>query len=252
MIIIKKIKLFLIILLLLFIGPNYVKSFDNTVKIYDYAQVLTPNEEVELKNNINKYIQKHNMDMVLVTVKHHTQKSTASYAQEFYKKNKFGVGENFDGIIFVLDFSLDDVNIHIEPFGNAIKFYDNTRLKSLSQDILRKKDKGYYKMSDLFIKNSYKYAKEEISSIDSNNTQNIITDTLLNKPIPWILILIVSILVSTIIIIILIFKNKMVRKSINANQYLKKDSVIISVSDDCFITTDTTSVRINASSENGK
>lgn len=244
----KKMKLFFIIILL-FIGINCVNAFDNTAKVYDYAQVLTPSEELELKTNINKYIQKNSMDMVLVTVKHHTQKSTSSYTQEFYKKNKFGVGENLDGIIFVLDFSLEDINIHIEPFGNAIKLYDNNRVKSLSQDILRKKDKGYFKMCDLFVRNSYNYAKEGIPTGNSNNTQTIVNNLVLNKPIPWIFISIISFIISTIIIIILIFKNKMIKKSTNANYYLKKDSIVINISDDDFITTDTTSVRINASSE---
>ena len=68
----KKFK-FLLILLLVFIGINSVKAFDTTTKIYDYAMVLTTKEKEQLKEKIDKYIEDHNMDMVLVTVKYHTK-----------------------------------------------------------------------------------------------------------------------------------------------------------------------------------
>ena len=45
----KNIK-YLIIAFLLFIGINNVLAFDNTAKVYDYAQLLTEKKEQELKN----------------------------------------------------------------------------------------------------------------------------------------------------------------------------------------------------------
>ena len=46
-------------------------------------------------------------------------------------------------------------------------------------------------------------------------------------------------------------KNKMVKKSINATYYLKDGSVVINTRNDRFITTHTSSVRINDSSSSG-
>ena len=73
--IMKKFKI-LFTLLLVFIGIKSVYAFDNTIKVYDYAQVLTSDEEDKLKNEVNKYIDEYNMDMVLVTVKHHEKFNT--------------------------------------------------------------------------------------------------------------------------------------------------------------------------------
>lgn len=249
MIKINKLKVCLI-LLLLSIGINYVSAFDNTSKVYDYAQVFTMSEENNLKLNINEYIEKYNIDMIIVTVKHRTQKTTKLYAQEFYNYNGFGKGQNLDGIIFVMDFSLDNLETQVEVFGDAIKIYDHNRVKDLLQEITRNKEKGYFKMSDLFIRNAYKYAKEGVVISNPDNIESTISNSILKKPIPWIFILIASLVVSSVTIIILIFKNKMIRKSTNANLYLKKDSIVINVSDDDFITTATTSSRINHSSDN--
>ena len=65
----KKIK-YLIITLLLFFGiknVNAIQKFDTTIKVYDYAQILTEREEKKLKAEANNYVNKHNMDMVIVT-----------------------------------------------------------------------------------------------------------------------------------------------------------------------------------------
>lgn len=239
----------LFILLVLFIGLNYVNAFDKTAKVYDYAQILTEKEEKKLKTNINEYIEKYNMEMVIVTVKHHTQNTPESYAQEFYKHNEFGKGQNLDGIIFVIDFTSDNFKIQVEPFGSATKIYDNNRVKKISQEILSKKEKGYFKMSDLFIKKASEYAKEGITSSNENDNEIIINKSILREPSLWLFISIVSFIVSTIIIIILILKNKMIRKSTNAKYYLIKDSVLINISKDEFETTETTSDRINHSSK---
>ena len=84
----KKIK-YIIILFLLFIGINSVLAFDTTKKVYDYANVLSENEEKILKEKALEFIDKYNMDMVLVTVKHHEKRTTQAYAQDFYDYNEY-------------------------------------------------------------------------------------------------------------------------------------------------------------------
>ena len=64
----RKLK-YLLILFLLFVGINNIKAFDTSLKVYDYAQVLSLEEEENLKKEINLFIANHNMDMALVPVK---------------------------------------------------------------------------------------------------------------------------------------------------------------------------------------
>ena len=100
----KKLKI-IFIFLFIFIGISSVSAFDTTTKVYDYAQVLTTTEEEKLKTSAMEYIEEYNMDMVLVTVKYHTKSDTKAYAEDFYDYNGFGIGDTYDGIIFVIDFS---------------------------------------------------------------------------------------------------------------------------------------------------
>jgi len=235
-------------LLLIFIGISSVYAFDNTIKVYDYAQVLTSDEEDKLKTEVNKYIDEYNMDMVLVTVKHHEKFNTKEYAMDFYDYNEFGIGDTNDGIIFVIDFTfggLEHPDIYISTTGKAILMYDDYRIDTMLDNIADKKNDGYFMMFESFIKDSSIYAKAGIP--DSNSRYEIDSNGnyVYKKSLPWVFIIIVSILVPTITIIVLVYKNKMVRKSVNANYYLKDGSLKIKSRNDMFVTTHTTSVRIN-------
>lgn len=249
----KKFKI-LFTLLLVFIGIKSVYAFDNTIKVYDYAQVLTSDEEDKLKTKANEYIEKYDMDMVLVTVKRHEKSNTKEYAMDFYDYNGFGVGDTNDGIIFVIDFTfggLEHPDIYIATTGKSILIYDDYRIDTMLDNIAARKNLGYFTMFESFIKDSSTYAKAGIP--DSNSRYEIDSngEYVYKKSIPWVFIIIVSLLVPTITIVVLINKNKMVRKSVNANYYLKDGSLVIKSRNDRFVTTHTTSVRINDDSSSG-
>ena len=246
----KKFKI-LFTLLLVFIGIKSVYAFDNTIKVYDYAQVLTSDEEDKLKNEVNKYIDEYNMDMVLVTVKHHEKFNTKEYAQDFYDYNEFGVGDTNDGIIFVIDFTFGYTDVYISTTGKAILIYDDYRIDNMLDNIAVKKNDGNFAMLESFIKDSSRYAKAGIPDSNSKYEIDINGNYVYKKALPWVFIIIVSLLVPTITIIVLINKNKMVRKSVDANYYLKDGSLKIKSRNDMFVTTHTTSVRINDDSSSG-
>lgn len=228
---------YLVVLFLIFIGINNVKAFNTSLKVYDYAQVLTAGEEQNLKRNIDLYIANHNIDMALVTVKHHEKSNTMNYADDFYDYNGFGIGPNYDGVIFVIDFTFGYTDIWMSTTGKAISMYTDDRIDSILDSVASKKNYGYYEMFNAFINKTDYFAKEGIPTYDETY-----------KIINWNAILITSFVVPTIIILILVFKNKMVKKSTAAHIYLLRDSIVINKRSDNFITTHTTSVRINDSS----
>lgn len=235
----KKLK-YLLILFLMFVFIDNTHAFDTTLKVYDYAQVLTTSEEQNLKRDIELYIANHNMDMAIVTVKHHEKNSTMAYADDFYDYNGFGIGSNFDGVIFVLDFTFwQNGDIWMSTTGKAIDVYTDNRINSILDSVVAKKNYGYYEMFNTFIEKSNYYAKEGIPVYDS---------TLEDRNSAWKGIIIFSLVIPSVIILILVLKNKMVKKSTTASIYLLKDSVVINKRSDRFITTHTTSVRINDSS----
>lgn len=238
----KKIKYLLILFLMLF-GINSVNAFDTSLKVYDYAQVLTKEEEENLKESIDSYINTHNMDMALVTVKYHNKIDTMNYADDFYDYNGFGIGPNHDGVIFVIDFTFGYTDIWMSTTGKAIRIYTDTRIDNILDSVAANKYNGYYKMFNAFIEKTNYYANQGIPSYNEYYETE--------RSINWLMIIIISIAISTIIIAILISRNKMVKAATTASHYLVNGSVVINRRNDRFITTHTTSVRINDNSSSG-
>lgn len=229
----KKLK-YLILVLLLFIGIKSVKAFDNTIKVYDYAQVLTEKEESKLKKDVDKFISKYNIDMAIVTVKYYNQETLNEYMNLFYIKNDFGIGTNKDGIIAVLDFKNNQNVVGIETFGNVNNYYSELEIKSIINDI--QKEKNNYNKLEIFVDGAFNY----VDKLEDNYSDNNIL-LLLN----WVQVITLSILISTIIVIIGIFKNKNVRKEESARYYIKENSVVITKRNEKYITTNTKKERIN-------
>ena len=76
---------------------------DETKKIYDYANLITDEEEIELYNKVQEFINKYNMDMVIVTINSNPKSSSMEYADDFYDYNNFGKGTNKSGLLFLID-----------------------------------------------------------------------------------------------------------------------------------------------------
>ena len=223
-------KLFLILLLI--IGVSSVKAervFDTTIKIYDYAQILNDKEEKDLKKSVDKYIDKYNIDMVLVTVKHYNQNTLEEYMELFYNTNKFGIGDNKDGIMFTIDLKNDDIGI--KTFGITNDLYSENELNKILTKV-NKKDNTKDKLST-FIKYSNKY-------IDEYDSDTFDDEVLIS--IDWIGITIISFILSTLVVFIGLLKSK--NKSSNKRSDNCVKSLIITVKEDSFITTNTKKRRI--------
>lgn len=250
----KKLK-YLILTIVLFLTLQNVSALDKQLKVYDYAQVLTTEEEEKLKEKSLEFTEKYNMDIIMVTVKYHEKSTTKAYAEDFYDYNDFGVGNTHDGLVFVIDFNFNDKSdFYISTTGEAIRMYDDYRINSILDSIddeYYKNSKNYFNMFLAFINASDKYASLGVPSSNSNTKIDSNGDLVYKTGIPWFKITLISLIISSAIVIFFIMKNKMIRKSSDANEYLKKDSVVINNRTDKFITTHTTSVRINDSSGSG-
>ena len=225
----------------MFIGINNISALDTSLKVYDYAQVLTPSEEDALRLKVNLFIANYNMDMVLVTVKNHNNINTMNYADDFYDYNGFGIGPNKDGVLFVIDLKYGYKDVWMSTTGKAINYYTDARIDSIIDEVALQKNNGYYKMFAAFVDKTNYYAKLGLPTSEESYSDD--------RTIPNILIF--SILIPSIIIMVFVFKNRMVKASTTAGEYLLKDSLVINKRNDRFITTHTTSVRIESSSSGG-
>lgn len=225
----RKLK-YLLIVFLMFIFIDNTLAFNTNKKIYDYAQVLTDKQEVKLKRNIDLFVANNNLDLVIVIPKYHDKKSTKEYANEFYNINGF----NKDGIVCVVDFTFDDVNIEILTFGRAKQLYSNENIKKVLFDANKKQNKGFYKVLDYFIDKTDYFVKFNYRKSNSMLSYTVIRNLKL---------IAIAFALSSLFILYLFIKNKVVKKDKISKNYLIKDSFVINKKVEKFITTETKNKR---------
>ena len=230
-------------------------AVDASEKIYDFADILTDDEEQEIKARIDKFIDKTNMDMVIVTDQfaYSRDSENEDYAADFYDYNDFGLNfENNSGILFLRNKNESDPYYDMYTFGNAQLYFINTRYDDILDSIYPDISTGKYLTGLMsFIEKTESYvlqgipkAMEEYYVDDYGFLQRYPA----KYHFPWTISIIISLVITIIIMSILIHKNKMVKKAYEASEYLKKGSVDINNRKNQFITSTISSYKISSDS----
>ena len=225
-----------------------VEKVDASLKIYDYGDFLTEEQEIELADLISDYTYKYDLDMVIVTKKDYPYEDMEEYAQDFYDYNDFGVGKTHDGIILFFNVDSEGPAAWITTTGNAILMYDDDRIDGLLAFMKSEKVNGYYSMIKSFVNHADTYASRGIP--ESNKDMYIDEDGEYREKrvYPAAQIFIGALAITLITTIILALKNKTVNKAIDANKYLVNRSLKITKKYDKLIFTNTSLYRIDTSS----
>lgn len=225
-------------------------AVDASEKVYDFADLFTDSEEQSLYEEITKYIDKYKMDLAVVTISSNVKSSAEEYADDFYDYNDFGINSSKDGVLFLID--MDTRNIHMTTTGQAIKMYDDERVDdALDLVYQHMTDQEYYLGTTKFIN---KISSDMDSGVPSSN-KNMVIDKDGNvhmiKRVNYLFITVLSFVIATIVIAILIAKNKLVRKATTAEEYLVKDSVKINNDGTTLISSNTVKHKIEHDSGGG-
>ena len=233
------------------LSSNAVEKVDNNVKIYDYGEYLTEDEEIELSELIDNYREKYNLDMVIVTKKDYPYDSMESYAQDFYDYNNFGIGKTHDGII--LFFNVDSIGpaVWITTTGNGILMYDDERIESLRAFMSGEKANGEYAMIKKFIEQADIYASKGIPQSNKDMYIDENGEYVKKKIYPTFKILSFSLIITLIITFILSLRNKTIQAANYASEYMEKHSVRITHRKDALISSHISKHRIESSSSSG-
>lgn len=255
-------NIIIILLLTIFLIPykvnaeNLTPTVDVKEKVYDFAELLTEEEEKDLYDMATNYIEKYNMDMVLVTIDknpygvsdHYTQ----VYSQDFYDYNGFGIGTKKDGIIVLID--MDNRYPFITTTGEAQLVYDDERIENMHDEAYNYLSAGsYYDAFKAYIYRAEYYASKGIP--ESNKYYCVDEDGEYYKckeepkSVNWFITTISAILGSIIPVTLHIRKYRGIRLATNANAYLKNSSITNNI--DQFLTTFTSRIRRSSDSGSG-
>lgn len=209
-------------------------AIDATEKVYDFADLFTDEEEQQLYTKITNYINEYNLDLAVVTIDENN-KTPREYADDFYDYNDFN---QQGGILFLID--MDNRKIYMSTTGQAIKMYNDYRINTALDEVYTyMSDEEYYEGTSNYIDKISDYAKKGVPT--SNNEEKSLTSSIFMS-------LLIGLIGTAIIMAILIFKNKMVKKATTAREYLNKNSIKIQNMGEILISSNTTKHEIDHSS----
>lgn len=283
----KKIGIFLVLFLTLFIGIINVKADVNTTKrtkdnlgvnknfiinsnninnvlntpkvddsekIYDFANILDETTKEELYKKIENFIEISNMDMVILTTDlPYNDSQLEDYAADFYDYNDFGLDfDKYSGVIIIRNINSYNKYFNIYTFGDAQLYFTYERCEDILDTIYDDIHlENYLSGFQTFISECERYYKLGIPYSSRNKYVDDKGIVHTKYVTPYKEAVIFSFISTIIIMIILVSKNKMVKKAINADEYLDSSSVKYIKKEDKFINTHTTSYTISSNSSGG-
>jgi len=226
---------------------------DASKKIYDYSEILKPEEKEELLGKINAFIEHTNMDMVILTVNmpYSSDYQNEDYAADFYDYNDFGINfEHYSGVILLRNTYEADPYFNVYTFGEAQLYFDYDRCENMLDDIYPYlKNHEYLKGFELFISDFTNYYDR------GKALPNYYLDDMgfihQKYVMPVIPALAAGLIISAIAIAVMVKKNKMVRKSTEANDYIDQSSVQFHTRSDVLTGSITTHYRVSSDSGGG-
>lgn len=200
-------------------------AVDASLKVYDFAGLYSDAAERRIYSLVANYIDKHNMDLAIVTISDNVKGNAQVYAQDFYDYNDFGIGDNFDGVIFLVD--MDTREFYMSTNGAAIKMYNDNRIDNILDSITNYFVDGDYDDGTIkFIEKIEYYASVGYPSADGSEPKvPRVTGIARLKMLHWPSIFIFSIAATAFVMYILISNNKLARQANSSRHYLTKADI---------------------------
>lgn len=136
----KNIALFFVLMLVLSLVPLSVMA-DNQ-RVYDQADLFSQSQKEELQNKIMELRETLQLDLVIVTMNNSAGKTSRDYADDFYDENGFGFGEEYDGLLLLIN--MQDREVHISTSGKAIEYFTEARIEAVLDEIYHHLPSGNY------------------------------------------------------------------------------------------------------------
>lgn len=185
----KKVLVILTILISSFLTTGYayetidygvIKAESLNDKVYDYADIFTPEEETKIKQAVKDFIKKQDTEFIIVTINSNPESSyngqnpSTVYADDFYDYNGFGFGANHDGLILLID--MDYRVFVITTTGRVKSELPNDYLETIYNNMDQYMLSGeYYEACKVAINkvNDIYYLKDEIKNIPIDSKDDI-------------------------------------------------------------------------------
>ena len=203
-------------------------------RLLDVANLLTDSEESTLLNKLNSVSNKHQSNIVILTVDDHNG-SVQDFADDYFDYNGFQADYDGSGILFML--SMGDREWAISTSGTAIYAFTDYGQQYMTEEMLPYLSEGdYYSAFDKYIEIADRFYTlyEEGTPYDVDNSKNPG-----ELKVVAIASIIVGLLLGLIIVGIMAAQLKSVHMNANAAGYQSHSGIHMTVHKDNYVRTST-------------
>ena len=225
---------------------NEIPSTRQKERLVDEADLLTDSEEAALLSKLNTLSQKHQSNIVILTVDDYTG-DAESYSDDYFDYNGFQADYD-SGVMFFLGMS--DRAYWFSTFGSAIYAFTDYGISELGDTVVPYlADGDYYGAFNRYIEvaDNYFTLYEEGTPFDVSSQP----EEPKNIPLAIGICIIIGLLGALIPLFIMVADLTTVRKSVNASGYQSHSGIKLTVHNDKFIRATTNRTRRAESSSSG-
>lgn len=194
--------------------------------VEDYAELMTDEEEALLTEKFEAFCDEYKMEIAVVTINDLGGKSAMEYADDFYDYNGYGYGENDDGLLALyVDGAEGEREIYITTHGKAINEITDADIDYITDVMIMYLSDGDYAWAfETFVDEATDVVKVSVSLI-------------------WIpLSLGIGMLVVFFVLKTMASANKSVVRKVDAKDYVRSGSMVVTGSYDNFLFNNVTRV----------
>lgn len=146
----------LIIFMSLIIYPISASAEGNQ-KVYDFAGLLTKEETASLEEISNKFSQKRQVDIIILTTADTEGKDVVKYMEDFYDEKGLG-HDKPHGNTAILTLDMENREVYVAGFYKGKEYLDDSRCDLIREKITPDLSAGnYYEAFHSFMELSYRY-----------------------------------------------------------------------------------------------
>ena len=220
-------------------------------RVYDQAGLFSNQEVLQLEEKIEGLVAELQLDIVLVTTNDAEGKTARAYADDFYDFNGFGLGSDYDGLLYLID--MDNREAYISTAGAAIDYFSDARIETMLDQIEPYLiDADFYRSGLVFLGDVSKYVSSGIPEGQHRVDESEIgmwgrlKRSLSFTPV----YIIISMLIAAIAVGVMAAMNRGTVKT-TAVTYLDKNSTDLIRSEDKLVNTHVSKTRIHTPPSGG-
>lgn len=224
-------KKLIILLALFFLSISLFSATEEKTFVLDGASLLSSSEKTDLEETLSYISSNQLMDIVIATTTTYKDSTAMAFADDLYDNNNYGYGVNKDGLLLLI--AMDEHEYYISTSGLAISYFSDSTIKRIGDEIapLLTASDYYGAFSKFASLSSEKIAREreKLNTTTTTKKEEVFSPSFLRLAFS------LAFIISLIIVIIMKGKLKSVKTKNEADDYIKRDSLNLTKSNDMFL-----------------